>query len=90
MNNMTLKTKGDQYVIVTRRFATSGGGLSSPHGPETSPAVDVRSERWTVPVCINEAKPGGKIRYQWANGKGYTGKRAAEVELFVGNMSSIQ
>ncbi len=23
-----------------------------------------------MPVCINEAKPGGKIRYEWTNGKG--------------------
>jgi uncharacterized protein YndB with AHSA1/START domain len=23
-----------------------------------------------MPVCINEAKPGGKIRYEWKNAKG--------------------
>lgn len=23
-----------------------------------------------MPVCISEAKPGGKIRYEWSNGKG--------------------
>ena len=23
-----------------------------------------------MPVCINEARPGGKIRYEWADGKG--------------------
>ncbi len=23
-----------------------------------------------MPVCIAEAKPGGKIRYEWTNGKG--------------------
>jgi uncharacterized protein YndB with AHSA1/START domain len=23
-----------------------------------------------MPVCINETKPGGKIRYEWSNGKG--------------------
>ncbi len=23
-----------------------------------------------MPVCINEARPGGKIRYEWTNGKG--------------------
>jgi uncharacterized protein YndB with AHSA1/START domain len=27
-------------------------------------------EGWTMPVCINEARPGGKIRYEWTNGKG--------------------
>jgi uncharacterized protein YndB with AHSA1/START domain len=25
---------------------------------------------WTMPVCICEAKPGGKIRYEWSNAKG--------------------
>jgi uncharacterized protein YndB with AHSA1/START domain len=25
---------------------------------------------WTMPVCICEARPGGKIRYEWADGKG--------------------
>jgi uncharacterized protein YndB with AHSA1/START domain len=25
---------------------------------------------WTMPVCICEARPGGKIRYEWTNGKG--------------------
>ena len=23
-----------------------------------------------MPVCINEAKPGGKFRYEWTNAKG--------------------
>lgn len=23
-----------------------------------------------MPVCINEARPGGKIRYEWSNGQG--------------------
>jgi len=27
-------------------------------------------EGWTMPVCINEARPGGKFRYEWANTKG--------------------
>jgi uncharacterized protein YndB with AHSA1/START domain len=27
-------------------------------------------EGWTMPVCINEAEPGGKFRYEWTNAKG--------------------
>ena len=23
-----------------------------------------------MPVCINDARPGGKIRYEWSDGKG--------------------
>ena len=40
----------------------------------TDPALIQRwllgPEGWTMPVCVNEAKPGGKIRYEWSNGKG--------------------
>jgi uncharacterized protein YndB with AHSA1/START domain len=25
---------------------------------------------WTMPVCINDARVGGKIRYEWADGNG--------------------
>ena len=25
---------------------------------------------WTMPVCISEARPHGKIRYEWSNGEG--------------------
>jgi uncharacterized protein YndB with AHSA1/START domain len=25
---------------------------------------------WTMPVCVNEARPGGRIRYEWSDGKG--------------------
>ncbi len=25
---------------------------------------------WTMPVCINDARPGGKIRYEWSDGQG--------------------
>jgi uncharacterized protein YndB with AHSA1/START domain len=24
---------------------------------------------WTMPVCVNEARPGGKIRYEWADAR---------------------
>jgi uncharacterized protein YndB with AHSA1/START domain len=27
-------------------------------------------EGWTMPVCVSEARPGGKMRYEWSNGKG--------------------
>jgi uncharacterized protein YndB with AHSA1/START domain len=30
----------------------------------------LRPDGWTMPICISEAQPGGKIRYEWTNGKG--------------------
>ena len=71
MNNMTLETEADMYVIVTRRFAASPEAVYRAHtDPELVQQWMLGPEGWTMPVCINEAKPGGKIRYEWANGKG--------------------
>src|SRR5690606_22811438 len=25
---------------------------------------------WSMPVCINDARPGGAIRYEWSDGQG--------------------
>lgn len=71
MNKMTLKTDGDTHVIVTRRFA---GSPESVYRAHTDPKLIQRwllgPEGWTMPVCINEARPGGSIRYEWTNGEG--------------------
>lgn len=72
MNKMTLKTDGDTHVIVTRRFAASPESVYRAH---TDPALLQQwllgPEGWTMPVCINEARPGGSIRYEWRDGKGH-------------------
>lgn len=71
MNKMTLRTEGDRYVIVTRRFAAPPQLVYRAH---TEAALVQKwllgPEGWTMPVCISEAKPGGKIRYEWSDGKG--------------------
>lgn len=71
MSKLILKTEGDKYVIVTRRFAAPPEALYRAH---TNRAFVQKwllgPEGWTMPVCICEAKPGGKIRYEWSNGKG--------------------
>lgn len=71
MSKLTLKTEGDTHIIVTRRFAASPKAVYNAH-------IDCKllqkwllgPEGWTMPVCVNEAKPGGKIRYEWKNGNG--------------------
>jgi uncharacterized protein YndB with AHSA1/START domain len=69
--SMTLKTEGDRYVVVTRRFAASPEAV---YRALTEPALLQKwclgPAGWTMPVCINEAWPGGKIRWEWANAKG--------------------
>ena len=71
MSRMTLKTEGDRHVIVTRRFAAPPEMVYRAH---TDPALIKKwmlgPDGWTMPVCINDAKPGGKIRYEWSDGNG--------------------
>ncbi len=70
-NKMTLKTEGDKYVVVTRRFAAPPEAVYRAHTePKLVQKWMLGPDGWTMPVCISEAKPGGKIRYEWANGKG--------------------
>jgi uncharacterized protein YndB with AHSA1/START domain len=71
MSKLTLVTEGDKFVVAKRRFAAS---------PELvyrafTEADIVKQwclgpDGWTMPVCIIDARPGGKIRYEWSDGKG--------------------
>jgi uncharacterized protein YndB with AHSA1/START domain len=72
MTKMTLKTEGDKHVVVTRWFAASPEAVYRAH---TDPSIIQQwllgPAGWTMPVCLSEARPGGKIRYEWADGKGH-------------------
>lgn len=71
MSKLTLKTEGDTHVVVTRRFAASPEKVYRAHTePELLRKWLLGPEGWTMPVCINDARPGGKIRYEWSDGKG--------------------
>jgi uncharacterized protein YndB with AHSA1/START domain len=71
MSKLTLKTEGDKYVVVTRHFKASPEAVYRAHtDPKLVQQWMLGPEGWTMPVCINEARPGGKIRYEWTNGKG--------------------
>jgi uncharacterized protein YndB with AHSA1/START domain len=71
MSKMTLRTEDDRHVVVTRRFAAPPELLYRAH---TEPALIQKwmlgPAGWMMPVCFNEARPGGKIRYEWTNGTG--------------------
>jgi uncharacterized protein YndB with AHSA1/START domain len=71
MSALNLVTEGDTHVVVTRRFAAPPEAVYRAH---TEPALVQKwllgPDGWTMPVCINEARPGGKIRYEWTDGKG--------------------
>ena len=76
MNTMTttkmmLKTEGDTHIVVTRHFAASPEAVYRAHtDPKIIQQWLLGPEGWTMPVCINEARPGGKFRYEWSNKKG--------------------
>ena len=71
MSKLTLKTEGDRFVVATRTFAAPPEAVYRAHiDPKIIQRWMLGPEGWTMPVCICEAKPGGKIRYEWSNGKG--------------------
>jgi uncharacterized protein YndB with AHSA1/START domain len=71
MSKLTLETEGDKHVIVTRRFAAPPEAVYRAHTePELIKQWMLGPEGWTMPVCVIDARPGGKIRYEWVNGKG--------------------
>jgi len=71
MSRMTLKTEGDRIVVVVRRFAAPPELVYRAH---TETALVQRwllgPDGWSMPVCISEARAGGRIRYEWTDGKG--------------------
>jgi uncharacterized protein YndB with AHSA1/START domain len=71
MSKLALKTEGDRHIIVTRRFAASPEAVFRAHTePKLIQKWMLGPDGWAMPVCFCDARPGGKIRYEWANGKG--------------------
>jgi len=71
MTKMKLETEGERYVVVTRRFAAPPEEVYRAHtDPELVQQWLLGPDGWTMPVCKVDPRPGGKIRYEWANGKG--------------------
>ena len=71
MSRLTLKTEGDTHIIVTRKFAAPPQAVYRAHtDPQIIQKWLLGPEGWTMPVCINDARPGGEFRYEWSNGKG--------------------
>ena len=70
MSKMTLKTEGDTHIVVTRRFAAPPEAVYRAHtDPKLIQQWLLGPEGWTMPVCTNEARPGGKFRYEWTHSK---------------------
>jgi uncharacterized protein YndB with AHSA1/START domain len=68
MSKMTLKTEGDRFVVVTRHFAAPPEAVYRAHTePELIQKWLLGPKGWSMPVCINDVRPGGKFRYEWAH-----------------------
>src|ERR1035438_3225450 len=71
MTKMTLKTEGDRHIVVKRHFAAPPEAVYRAHTePQLIQQWLLGPDGWTMPVCISEPHPHGKIRYEWSNGKG--------------------
>jgi uncharacterized protein YndB with AHSA1/START domain len=71
MSRLTLETEGDTHVVVNRRFRASPEAVYRAHTePELIQKWLLGPDGWTMPVCINEARAGGRIRYEWSDGNG--------------------
>lgn len=72
MSKMELWTEGDRHVVVTRRFAAPPEAVYRAHmDPRLIQQWCVGPDGWTMPVCINEGKVGGQLRYEWSDGQGH-------------------
>jgi uncharacterized protein YndB with AHSA1/START domain len=70
-SKLTLRPEGDRHVIVTRHFSAPPESVYRAHtDPKLIQQWMLGPDGWTMPVCISEARPGGKIRYEWSNGQG--------------------
>lgn len=70
-NRLQLRTEGDTHVVATRRFAAPPGLVYRAHTePEIIRKWLLGPDGWSMPVCICEPHPGGRIRYEWTDGKG--------------------
>lgn len=71
MAKLEIETEGDRFVVVTRRFAAPPEAVYRAHTEsELIQRWMLGPDGWSMPVCLCDAKPGGKIRYEWVNGKG--------------------
>lgn len=70
-DKLTLKTEGETQIVATRRFSAPPEAVYRAHtDPELVQQWLLGPEGWTMPVCINEATPGGRFRYELSDGTG--------------------
>ncbi len=71
MSKLSLEVVGETNVVAKRRFNAPPEVVFRAH---TEPKL-IQKWMWgpdgySMPVCECDARPGGKIRYEWSDGKG--------------------
>lgn len=68
---LTVERTSPTTLTITRRFEAPPEQVFAAH---VEPALIQRwcygFEGWRMPVCINDARPGGELRWEWANDEG--------------------
>ncbi|TRW14401.1 SRPBCC domain-containing protein [Glacieibacterium frigidum] len=74
MAKLDITTEGDTHVVVTRHFAAAPEAVYRAHlEPALIQQWMLGPDGWSMPVCISDPRPGGRLRYEWASedGKGF-------------------
>ena len=68
---LTVERTSPTTLTLTRHFTAPPARVFAAH---TEPTLIQRwcygFEGWWMPVCINDARPGGELRWEWANDEG--------------------
>lgn len=69
--SLEVRTEGDRHIVVTRHFRAPPEQVYKAHTePELIRQWLLGPEGWSMPVCVCEARPGGRIRYEWTDEAG--------------------
>lgn len=71
MTQLTCVTEGKCHIVFTRRFAAPPDLVYRAHvEPELLRRWMLGPDGWTITHCVSDARPGGAIRVDWADGNG--------------------
>jgi len=71
MTALAIRTEGDTHVVITRRFAAPPESVYRAHTEvKLIQQWMLGPDGWTMPVCINDPRPGGTFRFEWKDGNG--------------------
>jgi uncharacterized protein YndB with AHSA1/START domain len=69
--SVTVERTSPTTLAITRRFKAPPERVFAAH---VEPALIQRwcfgYDGWHMPVCVNDARPGGELRWEWANDEG--------------------